>query len=105
MPVASGPGQLKARRRLLVARSAELRQQLVNDFAALHSSTAWVERGYQVIRSARAFWPITAGVAGFFLARSPIGLMKKAGSIVSWLRAAKTLSGLWRSLREERARD
>lgn len=98
MPGASGP-RLRARRQLLVARSGVLRQQMINDFAALHSSAAWVERGYQVIRAARAFWPVTAGVAGFFVARSPVGLAKKAASVLPWLRVAKTLSGLWRSLR------
>ena len=100
MPVDTGPGQLKARRQVLVARSGELRQQMKNDFAALHSSAAWVERGYRMIRTTRAFWPITAGVAGFFLARSPVGLVKKAGSVMSWLRVARTVSGLWKSLRE-----
>ena len=86
--------RLCERRRLLVARSSDLRSQFARDFSDLQSSTIWVERGYSWLRSGRALWPLLAGAAGFALAYRKGGWIGVAQKLVSAFQLARNAGGV-----------
>lgn len=96
MAAPSQLAQLLERRRLLVARSAELRQEFVQDLTALQSSTAWYEKGLSIVRSGRVILPIVAGVAGLAVGHRRQGMVGKALRVASWMRLGSRLVRLWR---------
>jgi len=94
--------QLAERKRLLIARSAELRRDVALDLARLHSSTVWVDTGMAVLRSGKALWPLFVGTAGMFVGGNRQGWLGKAIKFASWIGLGKKVAGLWRSAKEER---
>ena len=92
-------GDLAARRRLLVAQSSQLREQLAEDLLTLKSSAQWAERGYSLVRSGRALLPWLAGLTGLVITRDSGGWLGKANKAWSWLRLATKARRLWTSLR------
>ncbi len=103
MAQASELERLAERRRLLVAQSDALRRQLVENIAGLQRSAAWIDRGYELIRTGRAIWPILAALAGLLLARGRGGWFAKAGKLVTSWRMIKKLARLYRSFRAQTA--
>jgi len=89
---------LAERRRLLVARSAELRREAALDLSRLHSSTVWFDTGMAVLRSGKALWPLLVGTAGMFASRNREGWLSKAIKFASWIGLGKKVAGLWRSV-------
>jgi len=94
--------QLAERRRLIVARSAELRREAALDLARLHSSTVWCDTGMAVLRSGKALWPLFVGTAGMFAGGNRQGWLGKAIKFASWIGLGKKVAGLWRSAKEGR---
>jgi hypothetical protein len=90
---------LAHKRRLLVLQNEVLRQNIAQDWSELESRTAWMERGFQVLKSGRVLWPILAGAAGLLLARGKGGLLSKGARVLSWLRVARRISGVFQTLR------
>jgi len=95
-------GQLAERRRLLVARSAELRRDVALDLARLQSSTVWIDTGMGVLRSGKALWPLFVGTAGMLAGGNRQRWFGKAIKFASWIGLGKKVVGLWRSAREGR---
>lgn len=93
--------RLLEQRRLLVARSGELRVQMAQDFARLHRAAGWIERAYALARKGRAFWPILAGLAGLLLVRTGGGWLGRAGKLLSWWRLVRKISTLWQSFQAQ----
>jgi hypothetical protein len=88
---------LAARRRALVARSAELRQACALDLAQVRSRTAWFDTGFLMLRSGRAIWPMLTGVAGLVASRKKQGWLAKAARLASWIGLGKRVAGILRS--------
>jgi len=84
--------QLAERRRVLVARSNELRQECGSDFAKLRSTGTWFERGILALRSGRAVWPMVTGLAGLVGGGTRHGWISKAVRVVSWIGLGKKSS-------------
>ncbi|HWX18264.1 MAG TPA: YqjK family protein [Candidatus Binatia bacterium] len=88
---------MEARRRLLVAESGCLRQQIAGDLSNLQPALAWVERGYSIFQSLRSFWPLVAGAIGFLVARKKGTWFRSAGKAWAYSRLIKKALNLWRS--------
>jgi hypothetical protein len=88
------------RRRLLVARSSDLRSELARDLGEVRSSTVWVERGYSWLRSGRALLPLVAGAAGLILAYRKGGLLGTAQKLVSVFQLASKVGAVIRTVLE-----
>jgi hypothetical protein len=105
---------LAERKRLLLARCEQHRQQMSADLDNLHSVAVWIERGHGAMKRIRTVWPLLATAAGFLIARkgraaakTSSSLFGKFGKILSWWRIGKKLTGFWRSYSmaaEERSR-
>ena len=87
---------LAERKRELLARSQQLRQQIASDVENLRPVAAWVDRGYLLTRSLRSAWPFVGGLAGFFLTRKKASLWRTAGKLWSYWRIGKRLADIWR---------
>ena len=88
---------LAARRRAIIARSAELRQACALDLAQLRSRTAWFDTGFLMMRSGRAIWPMLSGVAGLVASRNRPGWLAKAARLASWIGLGKKVARILRS--------
>jgi hypothetical protein len=95
---------LEERKRLLLARNEQYRQQMAADIDNLRPAVAWAERGYVAMKRIRKVWPLIATAAGFLMARKGRAVVKTSGSILgrfgkilSMWRIGKKLTGLWRS--------
>jgi hypothetical protein len=105
---------LAERKRLLLARSQQYRQQMAADIENLETAALWIERGYVAMNRIRRVWPLIATAAGFLMARKGRAVVKTSGSILGKLakvlsmwRIGKKLTGLYRSYAmaaEERSR-
>ena len=88
---------LATRRRLLVARSTELREECSADLVRLRSFSTWVETGFLTLRSGRAVLPMLTTVAGLVSRRNRQGLLGKAVRLASWVGLGKRVAGILRS--------
>jgi hypothetical protein len=88
---------LAERRRLLLSRSHQLRQQIAMEAANLRPAVAWVERGYSLTTSIRSVVPFIGGFLGFFLMRKKSSLWRKAGKLWSFWRIGKRVAEIWRT--------
>lgn len=87
---------VEERRRRLVTESAALREQLTTHLAEFERAGAWVDKGYELVCSARGVWPLLAALAGVIFMRKDrnrwLSLFKKAWSF--W-RVVRQTGDLW----------
>ena len=81
------------RRRLLLIRSQQLRNEIAAEVENLRPVVGWVERGYSIALSLWSAWPLIGGLAGFFVARKKASLLGKVGKIWSFWRVGKKMLG------------
>jgi hypothetical protein len=86
---------LAERRRLLVQRSNQLRQDVGRQLQDFQPAVSWIERGTAVGRSLRSSWPIIGGVATLLFARGGTSWFRKAGKVWSLWRIGKKAVDLW----------
>ncbi len=86
---------VQERRRILLAESEQLRQQLAADAARLQAAAAWVDTGYSLAQSLRTYWPLFAAAAGFVIARRRGGWMRSLGKLWSVWKVARKLKPVW----------
>jgi hypothetical protein len=106
--------RLAERKRLLLGRIEQHRQQMAAEMENLHTTAVWIERGYITMKRIRAVWPILATAAGFLIARKGRVAAKTSGSlfgkvrkILSWWHIGRKLTGFLRNYptaTEERSR-
>lgn len=99
------PGELERvfeRRRRLMAESDRLRREIAGEFANLENAVGWIDRGYSLIRSFRAWWPLAAAAAGLMLGRTRGGLLKKLGKAWSLWKLARKATSLWQQFAPRR---
>lgn len=96
--------RLAERKRLLLARSEQHRQQMSAEIENLQTTALWVERGCGAMKKIRTVWPLIATAGGFLMARKGRAVVKtggsilgKVGKVLTWWRIGKKLTGLWRS--------
>jgi len=87
---------LAERRRLLLARSEQQRQQMSAELDNLRPTAAWVERGYSLVHTLRSVWPLVATAAGLLVATKGGSIFRSAGKIWSLWRIGRKFIGLWR---------
>ena len=92
----SGIDSLAERRRLLLERSQQLREDIAADLQNLRPVASWVEKGYSVALSVYSFWPVVGGLAGFFVARKKGSLLGKVTKLWSVWRVGKRMLGMFK---------
>ena len=85
--------RIEERRRLLLARSEQYRQQLAVEIENLRTTAVWVERGYFTFKKLRNIWPVAVTVAGFLIARKRRAVVQTGSSL---FRNATKLLSWWR---------
>ena len=81
---------------MLLAESDHLRQQFASETVQIKAAAAWVDTTYTLAHSLRAFWPLAAAGAGFFVARKSGSWLRLIGKAWSLWRIAKKIEPLWR---------
>jgi len=94
--------ELAQRRGLLVAESACLREQIAGDLVKLEPVVAWVDTGFLLFTSVRAFWPVIAAATGFVAARKKRSWVRSLGKLWAYWRVVKQVLGVWRRWRADR---
>jgi hypothetical protein len=89
-----GINDFAERRRILIARSDQLRGQLAADIGNLRPVVGWIERGYSIAVSLYSFLPIIGGLAGFMVGRRKTSVMGKVTKAWSYWRIGRKMFGL-----------
>ena len=94
-------GNLKERRRLILAESERLRCQLGTEIGQFRAATVWIKTDCSLLQSVRVCWPLVVAGAGFLIARKRGGLLRSLVRIWSvWDMAKKLVLG-WQQFSTE----
>ncbi len=88
--------QLERRRLLLLAESEYLRRRFAGDLDRFQAAAAWLDTGFSVVQSLRAYWPLFAAGAGFLATRKRRGWLRSLGKLWTLWKVARRFWPLWR---------
>lgn len=92
----SGLAGIEAQRRLLLAESDRLREEIAAEAATFKHPLELAGKGWSIFERVRPFWPLVAVAAGFAVTRKGSGLLGILGRITSWVQLGRKVVSLWR---------